>query len=184
MSQHVDPGDLVGIAHLASRALQRLLIAQSRAAGLGLLEFLVLARAAEGEGVTPGEARRSLGLGTSTMAGLCDRLETAALVRRHPHPSDGRLVLLKTTAKGQELRNQVLEPILTQLGAKAGRLNKDERAIVAQFLQQVIEHLNEQADTLSGPAIDSDDRPPAGTPRRTTTPRRGRTKRSYGPQSR
>jgi integrase len=77
VSQPVDPGDLVGLAHLASRALQRLLIAQSRAGGLGLLEFLVLARAAEGEGVTPGEARRSLGLRTSTMAGLCDRLEAA-----------------------------------------------------------------------------------------------------------
>jgi DNA-binding MarR family transcriptional regulator len=151
---------------------------------LGLLEFLVLARAAEGEGVTPGEARRSLGLGTSTMAGLCDRLEAAALLQRHPHPNDGRLVLLKATARGQALRNRVLEPILAQLSAEAGQLKKGERAIIAQFLQQVVEHINEHADSLSDPTIDADGGPSAPTPRRTSTPRRSRTNRPRKPQSR
>jgi DNA-binding MarR family transcriptional regulator len=176
MPEPVGPADLVGIAHGASRALQRLLIAQSRASALGLLEFLVLARAADGQGVTPGEARRSLGLSTSTMAGLCDRLEEAELVRRHPHPTDGRLVQLRATPKGQRVRDRVLEPILGELGTEAEQLSHTERAVVAAFLERVTKHIGEQADALSEPGAGPDDGP-AGSRPRTSTPRRARLRR-------
>lgn len=49
------PQQLISALGDASRALQRLHIAQTRASGLGMLEFLVLSRAAESNGVTPGE---------------------------------------------------------------------------------------------------------------------------------
>ncbi len=87
------PERLVSTLHDAGRALERLLIAQTRASGLGMLELMVLSRAAEGAGVTPGEVGRCLGLSTSTMTGLADRLERDGLVRGDPHPTDGGLAL-------------------------------------------------------------------------------------------
>jgi DNA-binding MarR family transcriptional regulator len=170
----VDPAALVRTTVLAGRALQRLLIAQSRASGLGLLEFLVLTRAVEGPGVTPGEAGRFLGLSTSTMAGLCDRLETAELVQRLPHPSDRRLVLLKATAEGRTLRDRVLEPTLTRLRAEAGALGSAERAVVARYLEHVIEHVTDGADALAARPADSGARAPVGARARVSTPRRAR----------
>jgi DNA-binding MarR family transcriptional regulator len=73
-------------------------------------EVLVLARASDGDGVVPGEVGRSLGLSTSTMAGVSNRLEAERLIRRHPHPRDRRLVLLKATAKGRQVRARELAP--------------------------------------------------------------------------
>ncbi len=97
-----------------------------------MLEFLVLSRVAEGDGVTPGEVGRSLGLATSTMTGLSDRLEADQLVRRHPHPTDRRLLLLKATPKGRIIRKRALGPILAGLTAEASALESlSERSLAA-----------------------------------------------------
>ena len=144
----LEPEALVVTLQGASRALQRLLIAQARASGLGLLEFLVLCRAAEADGVIPGDVGRSLGLSTSTMTGLSDRLERNQVVRRHPHPTDGRLLLLKATAKGRRILQRTLGPILAELTAEATALGAGERVAVRRFLDRVIVVVNQHADTL------------------------------------
>ena len=132
-----------------SRALQRLLVARTRSAGLGLFEFLVLSRVATDGGATPGEVGRLLGLSTSTMTGVSDRLEAGGLVRRHPHPNDGRLLVLKPTAKGRRVYETSLGPMLSELGARVATLADDERAVVQRFLEEMIALLNRQADSLS-----------------------------------
>jgi len=168
-SKSVEPADLVFTLHRASRALPRLLVAQARANGLGMLEFLVLSRAAEGDGITPGDAGRSLGLSTSTMAGLSDRLEGDKLVRRQPHPTDGRLLLLQATPKGRRIRERTLGPIFANLTAEAAGLEDAEREAAGRFLERVIALVDEHADTLQRaprrPAVR------ASTPRRTPTKR-------------
>lgn len=75
------PNRLALTFHSAIRALERLLIAQTRASEQGMLEFLVLARVAESDGITPGDVGRSLGLSTGTMTGVVDRLAGNGLVR-------------------------------------------------------------------------------------------------------
>jgi DNA-binding MarR family transcriptional regulator len=157
------PERLVSTLHDASRALQRLLIAQTRASGLGMLEFLVLSRAAEG-GVTPGEVGRSLGLSTSTMTGLVDRLAGDGLVRRHQHPADGRLLLVRATSKGRKLRERSVGPILESLSREVASLDAAEEAVTTRFLDRVAELLNAQAEELQKAAQRSRRR--AGTPRR------------------
>ena len=173
----LEPEALVVTLQGASRALQRLLIAQARASGLGfglvllhlggLLEFLVLCRAAEADGVIPGDVGRSLGLSTSTMTGLSDRLERNQVVRRHPHPTDGRLLLLKATAKGRRILQRTLGPILAELTAEATALGAGERVAVRRFLDRVIVVVNQHADTLQ--------RSPQPLAARASTPRRPRT---------
>lgn len=120
-----------------NRAHETLLTAQARASGLGLLEFLILARAAEGEGVTPLETGRSLGLVSSTMTGLADRLEQEKLIRRAPHPKDRRLLLLKATPRGRKVVDRALGPLLGQLTHLADALQTDQRALLGSFIEEI-----------------------------------------------
>jgi DNA-binding MarR family transcriptional regulator len=157
-------GRLVSTFHNASRALERLLIAQTRASGLGMLELLVLSRVAEGSGVISGEVGRSLGLSTSTMTGLVDRLAGDGLVRRHAHPTDGRLLQLRATSKGKKVRERSVGPLLESLTREAANLDATEEAATARFLARVVELLNRQAEELQGAAHATAGR--AATPRR------------------
>lgn len=129
--------ELVVSLRAMSRALQALLAAQARASGLPLLEFLILIRAVEEEGVIARDVGQALGLNTSTMTGLADRLETDKLIRRAPHPSDRRLLVLKATAKGQRTVEHALGPLLAQLTELAGRLQGDQQVILGGFLTDV-----------------------------------------------
>lgn len=149
------------------RALERLLIAQTRASGLGMLELLVLSRVAEGSGVVPGEVGRSLGLSTSTMTGLVDRLAGDGLVRRHAHPTDGRLLLLRATSKGKKVREHTVGPVLESLAREAAPLAAAEESVTVGFLARVVEFLNQHAEQLLIEA--------QPTTRRVATPRRQRT---------
>lgn len=148
---HRDPERLILALREASRLVERLLIVQTRSSGLGLLEFLVLSRAATDEGATPGDAGRSIGLSRSTMAGVSNRLEEGKLVRRHPHPSDRRLVLLKATALGKRVRDDAIGTLCSALTAEAELLGPHDRAAVTRFLERVVVLLNHQADALSDP---------------------------------
>ena len=164
---HSPEGLVLGLHHL-SRALQTFLISQARASSLGLLEFLVLSRAAEGDGVTPLEVGRSLGLSSSTMTGLADRLEADGLLRRAPHPSDRRLLLHRATPKGRRVRERALGPIFAQLTTHACELQQDERAVINRFLADTAA-LVQHADTPNS----------AGRPKaRATVTRRPRSPRS------
>jgi DNA-binding MarR family transcriptional regulator len=160
------PELLASTFHDASCALERLLIAQTRASGLGMLELLVLSRAAGGVGVTSGEVGRSLGLSTSTMTGLVDRLAGDGLIRRFPHPTDRRLLLLRATPKGKKIRERRVGPILESLTMEAATLDATERAATVRFLARVVELVNQQAEELQQAA--------QAIPRRAATPRRAR----------
>jgi DNA-binding MarR family transcriptional regulator len=160
------PERLVSTFRDASRALERLLIAQTRASGLGMLELLVLSRVAEGRGVVPGEVGRSLGLSTSTMTGLVDRLAGDGLVRRRAHPTDGRLLLLRATTQGKKVHERSLGPVLETLTQEAAALDAAEECVASGFLARVVELLNQQADQLQNAA--------QPTARRAAAPRRGR----------
>jgi DNA-binding MarR family transcriptional regulator len=158
------PECLVSTLQDASRALERLLIAQTRASGLGMLELLILSRVAEGAGVVPGEVGRSLGLSTSTMTGLVDRLAGDGLLRRHPHPTDGRLVLLRATSKGKAVRKRTVGPVLESVAREAATLDVSEESATVRFLARVVQLLNEHAEQLMIAAQPTNRR--AATPRR------------------
>lgn len=129
--------ELVAALRTMSRVLQALLAAQARASGLPLLEFLILIRAAEGDGVIARDVGRELHLNTSTMTGVADRLENEKLVRRALHPKDRRLLLLQATPRGRRAVQRALGPLLRQLSELADTLEDDHRASVASFLNEV-----------------------------------------------
>jgi DNA-binding MarR family transcriptional regulator len=148
-----------------SRALQTLLIAQARAGGLGMLDFLVLSRACDEGGVLPLEVGRELGLNSSTMTGLADRLEGNRLIRRVPHSTDRRLVVLEATKKGRQLRDKTVEPLMADVVDAVERLAPSERALLDGFLGDMAALMTAHLPSL--PARRSSSRARTSTPRRT-----------------
>lgn len=139
--------ELVITLRSLSRALQDLLQAQARATGIPLLEFLILIRAAQGDGVIARDAGRDLRLNTSTMTGLTDRLEADKRIRRVPHPDDRRLLLLQATSKGRKAVERALGPLLVQLTQLAATLSGEQRQILASFLEEASALVRQQAET-------------------------------------
>jgi DNA-binding MarR family transcriptional regulator len=143
--------DIVRALRRQSRATQRFLIACGREGDLGLLDFLALVGTAEGDGATPVDIGRVLCVRSSTMTGIADRLERNGLVRRAPHPSDRRLVLLKATRRGERLVGRTLGPVLDGLSEIAGSVEHDERRALARFLTDVTSLLVEHTAPPSTP---------------------------------
>lgn len=137
--------ELVAALRTLSRALQELLIAQARAIGIPLFEFLVLIRATAGDGVIARDVGRDLRLNTSTMTGLADRLENDKLIRRAPYPQDRRVLLLQTTAKGRKAVERALGPLLAQLFELADTLADDQRQVLGSFLTEASALVLQQA---------------------------------------
>ena len=57
------------------------------------------------------ELHRVFGLKRSTLTSLLDRLESRELIRREPHPSDRRSVLVRLTRRGRTLAEKVQKPV-------------------------------------------------------------------------
>jgi DNA-binding MarR family transcriptional regulator len=83
----------------AEADLQRRTRAQMRLSDNELLAVGIVSRSAQaGDLLQPGELARQLGLSTSSVTGLIDRLEKAGYVERRPHPSDRRKLALAPTS--------------------------------------------------------------------------------------
>jgi DNA-binding MarR family transcriptional regulator len=131
----------------ATRAVESYLVALARATGLGLLEFLVLVRAVEPEGVTARDAGLAFGLSTSTMTGIVDRLEQDGLVQRRPHPTDRRVLVLKASAKGRRTVERASGPLQTEIERVLAELEPRERARLGCFLDWATLLVSEHAQT-------------------------------------
>jgi MarR family transcriptional regulator, organic hydroperoxide resistance regulator len=59
------------------------------------------------DGQAPGEIARQLGLATPTVTRAATRMEATGLLRREPHPDDGRLVRLVLTERGRSLEGAI-----------------------------------------------------------------------------
>lgn len=59
------------------------------------------------DGLSPGEIARRLNLATPTVTRAATRMEAAGLLRREPHPHDGRMIRLLLTDRGRSLEKDV-----------------------------------------------------------------------------
>lgn len=125
------------------RALLSYLVKQAHLSKLGLIEYLVLGRACEENGVTARDAARAFDLSTSTMTGISDRLEKDRLVRRHAHPTDRRVLVLKATRRGQGLVARTSGPLLGDLEELASALDPDQREILTRTLRQITDRIEQ-----------------------------------------
>jgi DNA-binding MarR family transcriptional regulator len=135
------PADLLDALRQAHRAWLTYLIRQAHVSKLGLIEYLILCRACDEDGITARDAARAFDLSTSTMTGISDRLEKDKLVRRRAHPTDRRVLVLKATRRGQGVVTRTSGPLLADLGHVSAALDPKQRELLVRTLEQLSERL-------------------------------------------
>jgi DNA-binding MarR family transcriptional regulator len=133
----VTPETIVLRLRNLTRAIQDVLAAEATKNGLSSTEFVALIRTANGDRVTGAHLARALGMRSSSVTGLADRLEARGLITRRAHPTDRRSVVLQATRRGRAIVNRAIGPLLEQLLAVAHELESDERAAVDTFLARI-----------------------------------------------
>lgn len=107
------------------------------------LRYLLRAQAT-GERVGPKDLSRTLGITTASTTSLIDRLVQSGHVRREPHPTDRRsLVIVPTAATDSEVRSTLGEMHRRML-AVAEELSAEESRIIVGFLRRMTEALDGQ----------------------------------------
>jgi DNA-binding MarR family transcriptional regulator len=128
------PGDFEDAFRLAKHALAHASTSVFARHGVYEGQQFVLRRLWREDGLTPGQIAKQLGLATPTVTRAATRMEASGLLRREPHPSDGRLVRLVLTPRGRELE-QVIGPEMRALteqtlaGFSAGERSELIRAL-------------------------------------------------------
>jgi len=103
--------NLLTTAALVEHHLERLL--REHGLTLGSFKLLQVIAGAE-EPLTPGQIRSrvEVPVTTATVTGVLDTLERSGLVRRGPHPTDRRRVLVAATARGRASLTQLMPDLL------------------------------------------------------------------------
>ena len=90
--------------------------------------------------LTPGRLIELSGLGSGTVSGVLDRLESAGYAARAPDTADRRKVIVTLNQEriGREL-DAVCAPMLERLASALERFNREELWTIADFLGRLVE---------------------------------------------
>jgi DNA-binding MarR family transcriptional regulator len=136
------PGDFEDAFRLAKHAVAHASVSVFARHGVYEGQQFVLRRLWREDGLTPGQIARQLGLATPTVTRAATRMEGAGLLRREPHPSDGRLVRLVLTARGRELE-QVIGPEMQALTEQTlAGFSAAERSELIRALRRMVSNLS------------------------------------------
>jgi len=98
------------------------------------------------QGMGPAELGRRLGIRPASVTELVDRLEQAGHVRRRPHPSDRRRLLVEPTAQARRDVLAALEPLFAGMDELAAGLDEDTAAALTAYLRAVARELRRYCD--------------------------------------
>lgn len=136
------PGHYIRRLHQIAVAI---FLQETEAHGLTPVQFAALSKL----GLTPGVDQRtlagSIGLDTSTTAGVIDRLEARGLMLRNASPEDRRVRLLRLTPEGAKLLKAV-EPGMVKAQQRILKpLPAAERDAFMRMLRKLVEANNEMS---------------------------------------
>jgi DNA-binding MarR family transcriptional regulator len=83
------------------------------------------------------------GMNPTMLSRVARKLEDRGLIRRHPHPGDGRAALLDVTPSGRRLFERIRTERTDQLSLEFDALGQEERRLVVDALP-VLERLAER----------------------------------------
>lgn len=136
------------------RRLQQIAVAvflqEAEPFGLTPVQFGALQAVRRSPGVDQRTLAANIGLDTSTMGGVIDRLEARGLVRRNPSPTDRRVRLLTPTDEGIALLDQVYPAMLRAQERMLEPLPVAERGEFMRMLRVLVNANNELSRAPSG----------------------------------
>jgi DNA-binding MarR family transcriptional regulator len=136
------PGEFEDAFRLAKHAVAQASTSVFARHGVYEGQQFVLRRLWRQDGLTPGQIAKQLGLATPTVTRAATRMEAAGLLRREPHPTDGRLVRLVLTARGRELE-QVIGPEMRTLTEQTlAGFTAEERSALIRALRRMAANLS------------------------------------------
>jgi DNA-binding MarR family transcriptional regulator len=123
-----------------------LLVRRVRAAAasheLSLTEAAVMARLDKQGPATTADLARAEGMKPQSMGATLSALEQMGMVKRKPHPTDGRQVNIQLTAKGAAVRKTVRDAKRTWLARAIAQLGEQDRETLfaaGKIMQRLVE---------------------------------------------
>jgi len=95
------------LLHDVARLLRKRFEQNARGSGLTRSQWQVLAYLAQNEGINQSALADLLEIEPITLGRIVDKLQTLALIERHPHPSDRRVWLLHLTPAARSKLTQL-----------------------------------------------------------------------------
>jgi DNA-binding MarR family transcriptional regulator len=116
-------------------------------------EFKAMDHILASGGLTPGQLGDRLALTSGAVTALVDRLERLGWVKRVPHPTDRRSVIVSKASAKVNAGEEIYRRFAKALAEAAGEMTPDERDACVRFLEAAAEIAAEQARELrdSGP---------------------------------
>lgn len=118
-------------------------------ADLRALRFLLKSET-EGRPVTPNDLAVLLGMKSSSITIMLDRLTASGHIRRAPHPSDRRSIVITATPGADEEVRETLGDMHRRLLSVAAALDEDQAGVVTAFLGRLTASLD-QMNEAEGP---------------------------------
>jgi MarR family transcriptional regulator, lower aerobic nicotinate degradation pathway regulator len=106
--------------------------------GVTPVQYGVLHVVGESPGIDQRTLARAVGIDTSTIAGVVDRLQARGLMLRHPSPADRRVRMLKLTGEGRALLRAVVPSMLRSQQRMLEPLPPAERAAFMRMLRMLV----------------------------------------------
>lgn len=116
---------------------------ETEAHGITPVQYAALQTVGNAPGIDQRTLAGTIGLDTSTVAGVIDRLEARGLLARGTSPNDRRVRLLTLTAEGQALLVKVVPDMQKAQQRILAPLPKAERAEFMRMLRTLVDANNE-----------------------------------------
>jgi DNA-binding MarR family transcriptional regulator len=123
----------------------------ARRVGAPSVEFRAMDHITEAGELTPSQLADRLALTSGAVTALLDRLERLGWVKREPHPTDRRSVVIRKATPSENPAMQIYGPVAERLARVAADLTPEEREAVIRFLEEAAAAARAQADTLKPP---------------------------------
>src|SRR5215470_3991220 len=116
--------------------------------GLNITDHKALDFACRGGGtVTAGELAELTGLTTGAITGVIDRLEKAGFARRERDPNDRRRIILRPTARAQEI-GKLFESLARSMTKLCSQYTDRDLALMIDFFDRITTLVQEETRKL------------------------------------
>lgn len=139
--------DLENMPGHCIRRLQQIAVAvflqETESHGMTPVQYSALQGVMSNPGIDQRSLARTIGLDTSTIGSVIDRLEARGLVSRNASPTDKRVRMLNLTPNGKEAVEAVIPSMLQAQERMLDPLTKEERAEFMRMLRVLVVANNE-----------------------------------------